>query len=126
MAKVTGIGGIFFRSQDPEGLSAWYREHLGVPFEAGMGCAIFRWNQDPAPNGCTVWKPARPDSEHFQASHSGCSINYRVDDLEGLVEQLRQAGVAIHSGPSKDQFGIFASLLDPEGNKVELWQPLVS
>lgn len=124
MARVTGIGGIFFKARDPAALSAWYQQHLGVPFDSRMGIAIMRWEQDRGPDGgLTVWKAASSDSESFQASESSFVINYRVDDMAGMVEQLKAGGIPLLSGPDTDFNGIFTSILDPEGNRVELWQP---
>ena len=125
MARVTGIGGVFFQAKDPEMLSAWYLEHLGVPFDGKMGCAILRWNQDPeAGDGATVWCLSKADSDGFKPSKSSFMINYRVDDMVGMLENLQAAGVAIQQGPETHFNGIFSWILDPEGNKVELWQPI--
>lgn len=123
MGKVTGIGGVFFKAKDPEALVAWYREQLGVPFEVQMNCAIFRWDQDPTPNGCTVWGVSKADSDRFQSPESGCTLNYRVDDMASLVDSLKAAGTTILKEPNSDAYGVFATVLDPEGNQVELWQP---
>lgn len=124
MARVTGIGGVFFKAKDPDALAAWYKEHLGVPFDSKMGCAIIRWNQDPmAEDGCTVWCLSKTDSDWFQPSQSSFMINYRVDDMAGMLEQLKAAEIPIIKGPDTEFNGIFSWILDPEGNKVELWQP---
>ena len=126
MARVTGIGGVFFRSRD-EGktLSSWYEKHLGMRLE-DFGCAILKWENDTAEDkGITVWNIADRDSEWFKPSDSTFMINYRVDDLEAMIEQLNAAGIQILQGPEYHENGVFAWIMDPEGNKVELWEPKV-
>jgi len=124
MAKVTGIGGVFFKSKgDPKALAAWYQKHLGMPLEA-FGGAVLRWPNDQAEDkGLTVWHLAKADSKWFAPSESSFMINYRVDDLGELVTQLRAAGVEVIQGPESHENGRFAWVMDPEGNKVELWEP---
>jgi predicted enzyme related to lactoylglutathione lyase len=124
MAKVTGIGGVFFKSKgDRAALAAWYAQHLGIPLEA-FGGAVLRWPDDKADdNGLTVWHVANHDSQWFSPSESPFMINYRVDDLDGLLEQLRDAGVDIVKGPESHENGKFAWIMDPDANKVELWEP---
>jgi predicted enzyme related to lactoylglutathione lyase len=125
MAKVTGIGGVFFKSSgDRAALVEWYRKHLGLPLE-DFGGAIFRWPDDPAKDGgLTVWHVAAKDSKWFSPSESSLMINYRVDDLDALLEQLRAGGVSIVQGPESHENGKFAWIMDPDGNKIELWQPM--
>ena len=124
MAKVTGIGGVFFKSTgDNAALAAWYRDHLGMAPEE-WGGVILRWPDDRAGDGgLTVWHVAERDTEWFSPSQASFMINYRVDDLDGLLANLRAAGVEIVGGPDADDNGTFAWILDPDGNKVELWQP---
>jgi predicted enzyme related to lactoylglutathione lyase len=124
MAKVTGIGGVFFLSNhDHQALSAWYQKHLGIPLEP-WGGAVLRWPDDVAEDkGVTVWNVADKDSKWFQPSTVRFMINYRVDDLVALVAQLKSAGIELIKGPESHENGKFAWLLDPEGNKVELWEP---
>lgn len=124
MAKVTGIGGVFFKSTgDQAALAAWYAQHLGLVLEE-WGGAILKWPDDAREDGgMTVWHTADPDSEWFSPSRSSFMINYRVDDLEALLAQLRAAGVTVVGGPDTDFNGTFAWIMDPDGNKVELWQP---
>ena len=126
MAKVMGIGGVFFKSRhDSAALAAWYREHLGMPFE-DWGGAVLRWPDDTAEDkGLTVWTIADKDSQWFSPSDSAFMINYRVDDLDGLLANLRANGVEIVKGPESHENGKFAWIMDPEGNKVELWEPMV-
>jgi predicted enzyme related to lactoylglutathione lyase len=125
MAKVTGIGGVFFKSRgDGAALAAWYRRHLGMPLE-DFGGAVLKWPEDPADDGgLTVWHVAQHDSQWFSPSAAPFMINYRVDDLDALLAQLRAEGVAVVAGPESHENGKFAWILDPEGNKVELWQPM--
>ena len=124
MAKVTGIGGIFFKSRgDNAALAAWYQKHLGLALE-DFGGAIFKWPDDKAEDqGLTVWHVAGKDSEWFSPSESSFMINYRVDNLDELLEQLRADGVQVVQGPESHENGKFAWILDPDENKVELWEP---
>ncbi len=125
MAKVTGIGGIFFKSRsDSAALAAWYQKHLGMPLES-WGGAVLRWPDDTANDkGLTVWTVADKDSQWFSPSDSAFMINYRVDDLDALISQFRTDGIEIVSGPESHENGKFAWIMDPEGNKVELWEPM--
>jgi predicted enzyme related to lactoylglutathione lyase len=125
MARVTGIGGVFFKSRkDSAALAAWYQKHLGMPLES-WGGAILRWPDDKADDkGLTVWTVAEKDSKWFSPSDSAFMINYRVDNLDELIAQLRVDGVEIVSGPESHENGKFAWIMDPEGNKVELWEPM--
>jgi predicted enzyme related to lactoylglutathione lyase len=126
MAKVTGIGGVFFKSTaDSRKLAAWYQQHLGIPLE-DFGGAILRWPEDRAEDkGLTVWHVADRDSDWFSPSTAGFMINYRVDDLTALLAQLEQGGVEILRGPESHENGKFAWIIDPDGNKVELWEPVI-
>lgn len=124
MARVTGIGGVFFKSKgDPAALAAWYRDHLGLAIEP-WGGAILRWPDDKVVDGGqTVWSVAPHDTEWFAPSDASFMINYRVDDLAALLAQLRAAGVTVVGDPMTDENGSFAWIVDPDGNKVELWEP---
>ena len=125
MARVTGIGGVFFKAKDPKALAAWYVEHLGVKLE-DWGGAVFRWADDQADQsaeGATVWHLAASGSDWFAPSQSALMINYRVDDLAELLAQLNAAGIETLKGPDNEFNGRFAWVMDPEGNKVELWEP---
>lgn len=126
MAKVTGIGGVFFKSTgDSAALAAWYRKHLGMALE-DWGGAILKWPEDTAEDkGLTVWSVAKKDSKWFSPSESSFMINYRVDDMDGLLQQLRSAGIEIIKGPESHENGKFAWIMDPDGNKVELWEPML-
>lgn len=124
MARITGVGGVFFKSTgDNVALAAWYRKHLGMALE-DFGGAILRWPDDKADDqGLTVWHVAEKDSQWFSPSKSSFMINYRVDNLGELLEQLRAAAVEIIQGPESHENGKFAWIMDPDGNKVELWEP---
>lgn len=126
MAKVTGIGGVFFKSRsDSKALSAWYQRHLGIKLE-DWGGAILKWPDDKAEDkGLTVWNVAEKDSRWFSPSESSFMVNYRVDDLDGLIKQLKDAGIPLQKGPESHENGKFAWVMDPEGNKVELWEPML-
>jgi predicted enzyme related to lactoylglutathione lyase len=123
MARITGVGGVFFKSKDSAGLAAWYRKHLGLPLE-DFGGAVLRWPDDKAEDrGLTVWHVADKDTKWFSPSASSFMINYRVDNLLELLEQLRAAGVEVIQGPESHENGKFAWIMDPDENKVELWEP---
>lgn len=124
MARVTGIGGVFLKSRgDGKALAKWYQQHLGIPVE-GFGGAVLRWQDDTADDGgLTVWCTTGHDSQWFSPSTSQVMINYRVDDLEALLARLRASGVDILRGPEVHENGAFAWIMDPDGNKVELWEP---
>ncbi len=125
MAKVTGIGGVFLKCRgDSAALASWYQKHLGLQLET-WGGAILRWPEDKASDGgLTVWSLAASDSQWFSPSTSAFMINYRVDDLDELLAQLQAAGVEVVGGPESHENGKFAWIMDPDGNKVELWQPM--
>jgi len=127
MAKITGIRGVFFKSKgDNAALAAWYRQHLGMALE-DWGGAILKWPDDKAGDqGQTVWHVAGKDSKWFSPSQSSFMINYRVDNLGELLEQLRAGGVEVIKGPESDENGKFAWIMDPDENKVELWEPKAS
>ena len=125
MARITGIGGIFFKSRnDNAALVAWYQKHLGMPIESSGG-AVLKWPDDKAEDdGLTVWHVAEKESDWFSPSDSPFMINYRVDNLDDMIAQLRADGVKI-VGPESHENGKFAWIMDPEGNKVELWEPMI-
>ena len=125
MAKVTGIGGVFFKSRgSSKELIDWYRKHLGVSLEE-WGGVVLNWAEDKAEDGgMTVWHVADSDSEWFSPSTSDFMINYRVDDLEEMITDLKEAGVDLQQGPEYHENGIFAWIMDPDGNKIELWQAM--
>jgi predicted enzyme related to lactoylglutathione lyase len=122
-SRVTGIGGIFFKAEDPKKLMKWYHEHLGIKLEGDWG-AIFEWQEvaDPKRKGYTVWSPMSKDTTYFDPSSAPFMINYRVANLNELIEKLRNEGLEV-SEPEKHPQGLFAWLMDPEGNRIELWEP---
>jgi predicted enzyme related to lactoylglutathione lyase len=124
MAKITGIGGVFFKStSDNTALVEWYRKHLGMALE-DFGGAILRWPADAAKDGgLTVWHVAGKDSKWFSPSTSSFMVNYRVDNLGELLDQLRADGIPIIQGPESHENGDFAWIMDPDNNKIELWEP---
>lgn len=126
MAKITGIGGVFLKAKsDSAKLAAWYQQHLGMNLQPWGGAAL-KWPDDHAEDkGVTAWHVASPDSSWFSPSESSFMINYRVDNLDELLAQLRAAGVEVHKGPESHENGKFAWVLDPDHNKVELWEPMV-
>jgi predicted enzyme related to lactoylglutathione lyase len=125
MARVTGIGGVFLKARDPKALTNWYAQHLGIPL-TDYGGANFLWTDEvPAGTGQTTWTLFPDNSKHFGDTTQRAMINYRVDDLEALLTQLRAANVPIDPKQESAPYGHFAWITDPEGNRVELWQPLV-
>jgi predicted enzyme related to lactoylglutathione lyase len=124
MARVTGIGGIFLRARDPKALGAWYAQHLGIQLSE-WGGAQFLWTDEvPATTGSTAWSLFPADTKYFGPGSQSAMVNYRVDDLDALLEQLTAAGVSIDPKRENADYGRFAWITDPEGNRVELWQPL--
>ena len=125
MARVTGIGGIFLRARDPKALGAWYAQHLGIQLSE-WGGAQFLWSDEiPPTTGSTAWSLFPADTKYFGPGSQSAMVNYRVDDLEALLTKLRAANVPIDPKQESASYGHFAWITDPEGNRVELWQPLV-
>jgi len=124
MKRVTGIGGVFFQADDPEKLYQWYEKHLGIQREP-HGQAIMHWREadDPGRRGMTVWALFKKRDPYFEPSSSPLMLNYRVDDLDALLEALRAEGVTIDPKREDYDYGRFAWIIDPEGNKIELWEP---
>ncbi|MCB9737566.1 MAG: VOC family protein [Deltaproteobacteria bacterium] len=120
MKRVTGIGGIFFHAKDPAALRAWYQQHLGIDVQTWGGTA-FPWANDP--HGSTVWSIGAADNGHFAPSSAPFMVNYRVADLAALLAALRAEGCDVLDKTDDSDFGKFGWVIDPEGNKVELWQP---
>jgi predicted enzyme related to lactoylglutathione lyase len=125
MAKITGIGGVFFKStNDHKKLAEWYSQNLGLQLEP-WGGAILKWTEDKSGDGgMTVWHVAEKNTGWFSPSTSSFMINYRVDNLIEMLAELQRRGVEIVKGPDSDDNGKFAWILDPDGNKVELWEPM--
>lgn len=124
MKRVTGIGGIFFKARDAVALRAWYQEHLGIDV-LDWGGAVFTWTDgDGKPaGGTTVWNIAPAESGYYAPGTAPFMVNYRVADLHALVRALREEGCEVVGEVEESEFGKFGWVLDPEGNKVELWEP---
>lgn len=125
MQKVTGIGGIFLKAQDPKALAAWYQQHLGIPF--GDNTYVdFSWvnHPDPAVPGHTVFSFFGKDSKYFNPSEKQVMLNLRVADVHALIDELKKAGVWVHEKVEEYEYGKFGWCMDPEGNKIELWEPV--
>ncbi|HEV7775247.1 MAG TPA: VOC family protein [Luteibacter sp.] len=124
MKRVTGIGGIFFSAKDPVALRAWYKQHLGIDVQA-WGGAAFPWTdaEGNTASGTTAWSIGADNGEHFAPSKSTFMVNYRVDDLDALLQALRDEGCNVLEKADDSDYGKFGWVMDPEGNKVELWQP---
>jgi predicted enzyme related to lactoylglutathione lyase len=127
MRRVTGLGGMFFRSRDPKATLDWYRRHLGIE-SADWGGFAFQWidKDDPDEVGYTVWSAFPTDTKHFAPSAESFMVNFRVADLEGLIAALEAEGVAVVGKIEQHENGKFAWILDPEGRKIELWEPVPS
>ena len=123
MKRVIGIGGVFFRSPDPKRLAEWYRVHLGFNVEEWGGVA-FKWSgpDNPGGEGSTIWSPIKQDTDGFAPSSASFMINYRVDDLHGLLAALRAEGCEVLDKVDDSEYGKFGWVIDPDGNKLELWQ----
>lgn len=120
MARVTGIGGFFFRARDPDALNRWYGEHFGVVMLESRDYEDPGWFQD---RGETVFAAFAGDSDSFGAADKSWKINFRVSDLDAIVEQLRNAGIAVEAHAESYPNGRFAELEDPERNRIQLWEP---
>jgi predicted enzyme related to lactoylglutathione lyase len=117
MRRVTGIGGIFFKAKDHAALREWYRIHLGIDVQEWGGTA-FRWHDEP--DGATVWSVFPAASDYYPGPFM---VNYRVDDLDAVLAVLREEGCAVDERTDASEFGKFGWVTDPEGNRVELWEP---
>jgi predicted enzyme related to lactoylglutathione lyase len=115
--RVDGIGGVFFRSTDPDALRAWYSEHLGIEMEE-FGTVFTADEGDQ-----TVWAPFREDTEYFGSSHQQLMVNFRVRDLDAMLAQLREAGIEVLEQVEEHEYGRFGWAVDPEGQRFELWEP---
>lgn len=119
MARITGFGGFFFRAEDPPALAAWYARHLGIS-EVPKDYETPVWRQDEGP---TVFAPFAKDTAYFGTPEKQWMLNLRVDDLDAMAAELREAGIAVEMHPEELPNGRFARLYDPEGNPIELWEP---
>jgi predicted enzyme related to lactoylglutathione lyase len=124
MKRVTGLGGVFFKCDDPEKMKNWYREHLGI--ESDQYGSMFEWRQkeNPEQKGITVWSPFPSATGYFAPSDKPYMFNYRVENLHALLEMLRKEGVQVVGEVEEYDYGKFGWIMDPEGNKIELWEPV--
>lgn len=122
MAKALGIGGVFFKSEDPAKLAEWYAKWLGLEIDSSYGGTSFFPRNLPA-GSYSVWAPFKKDTKYFEPSNNQYMINLIVDDLAGVLRSVREGGAAVHGEPEELDYGKFGWFTDPEGNKVELWQP---
>ena len=124
MKRVTGLGGIFFKAENPEKLYAWYKKHLGLQRQ-GQEAVVFNWRypDDPEKAGMTVWAVFPRDTKYFDPSRSGFMMNFIVEDLDALLAALREEGVEIDPKREDYDYGRFAWVMDPEGNRIELGEP---
>ena len=120
--RVTGLGGFFFKSKNPDTLKAWYKERLGIPTDR-YGWTF--WWKDKEGNDCsTQWSPMAQDTTYFQPSDKQFMMNFRVENLKQLLKELEKEGVTIIGEIEEYDYGKFGWILDPEGNKLELWEPV--
>ena len=120
MSRVLGLGGVFFKSDDPEKLGAWYREWLGVPVD--QYGAVLKYDNLPA-NGYNVWSPFKRDTKYIDHSEKEFMFNFIVDDVKGVLKKAEEGGAQIMPDIEDSEYGTFGWFIDPEGNKVELWEP---
>jgi predicted enzyme related to lactoylglutathione lyase len=124
MRRVTGIGGVFFKANDPEKLYQWYEKHLGIKRDADGSGVSLKWSdeQDGGRSGMTIWSIFPRNSKYFDPSQAGFMINYRVENMGELLQALEAEGIEI-LGRQDEVYGRFAWIMDPEGNRIELWEP---
>lgn len=122
--KVTGIGGVFYKSKDPEKAKEWYAKHLGLPINDYGAMFEFRLPDDPNKKGFLQWSAFPDDTHYFEPSEKEFMINYRVENIEALVEGLKANGVQVLDDIESFDYGKFVHILDEENNKIELWEPV--
>jgi predicted enzyme related to lactoylglutathione lyase len=120
MERITGIGGVFFKARDPKGLAEWYRAHLGVPVDDGQTFATL---SSQGAGEVAVWSTFPETTDYFAPSAAPFMVNFRVRDLDAMLAQLREAGVEVDDRTEDSEYGRFGWCMDPEGNRVELWEP---
>jgi predicted enzyme related to lactoylglutathione lyase len=127
MKKVTGLGGIFFKCEDPQKISQWYQKHLGLSKTAGNSI-LFEWKKMDGGDepSTTVWSPFKESSTYFAPSSKEFMFNFIVEDLAALMEELKKEGVQVVGEMQEHEYGKFGWIIDPEGNKIELWEPAAS
>jgi len=124
MKRVVGIGGVFIKSKNPEALKSWYRTHLGMDIQE-WGGVTFHWRtpENPDQDGATVWSVFDESSTYFDPSEASFMINYRVENLHAVLKALRAEGCGVDEKTEESEFGKFGWVMDPDGNRVELWEP---
>jgi hypothetical protein len=125
MPRVTGLGGLFFKSKDPAKLYNWYKKQLGLKPQPGNAGVFFSWREveNPKRKGMTVWSIFPTNTTYFRPSRAPFMMNFRVDDLDGLLKKLKKRGVMIDAHREDYEYGRFAWIMDPDGNRIELWEP---
>ncbi len=125
MKRAIGIGGIFFKAKNPKALSAWYKKHLGLPIDESYGGFTFNWQDDKQrpDKGYTIWSPFKEDTEYINPSNKDFMFNFIVEDLDTLLAKLKEEGIDQVGEIEDSEFGKFAWIMDPEDNKIELWEP---
>jgi predicted enzyme related to lactoylglutathione lyase len=125
MAKVTGLGGVFFKAEDPVRQYEWYEKHLGIQREVDGSGVVFHWREagNPEQRGMTIWSIFPHHTQYFGPGKAPFMLNYRVDDLDALLTRLAAEGVEIDPKREDYEYGKFAWVVDPEGNRIELWEP---
>lgn len=124
MKRVTGLGGIFFKCEDPEKMKEWYRNHLGIESDQYGGKFVWRDHENPEKEAITAWSPFAKDSDYYAPSTKEYMFNYRVENLEGLLKVLKEEGVEVVGEMESYSYGKFGWIMDPEGRKIELWEPV--
>ena len=122
--KVTGIGGIFFKCKNPEQIKEWYRQNLGFKIDEYGSLFEFRKDENPEQKAYLQWSPFPEETDYFNPSEKEFMINYRVENIEELVQELRSNGITILDSIETYEYGKFVHILDPENNKIELWEPV--
>lgn len=125
VGRVRGVGGIFFKSENPETLRAWYAKHLGIVSQGEQG-TVFQWNQPDSPSkeNITAWSIFPASTTYFGKGNASLMVNYVVDDLHALLDALRKEGVWVDPKVEECDYGKFGWIMDPDGNRIELWEPL--
>ena len=127
MSRIIGLGGVFIKTRDPKKMAAWYQEHLGISFNGNSYIDFpFTDSQGALTTGYNVLSFFKENSDYFAPSEKQVMLNLRVNDLFGLLEQLKKEGVELVGDPVDEEYGKFGWIMDPEGNKIELWEPPVS
>ncbi|MFK5891526.1 MAG: VOC family protein [Flavobacteriaceae bacterium] len=124
MKKVTGIGGIFFKCKNPKKIKDWYASNLGLVVDAYGATFETRDSNNPKQINYTQWSPFKDDTDYFEPSKKAFMVNYRVENIEVLVAELKKSGVTVLDKIESFDYGKFVHILDPEGNKIELWEPV--